>query len=101
MDIENEKQQVAATDIIEIDNQNISGVNIGLIELGKQNIKVYRDDPETIRNIKEHNKYYEEIIEKSLEILEENYQKHQIRLSRLSMYEENEDEQKNWNIRLC
>lgn len=69
--------------------------NIGLIELGKQNIKVYRDDPETIRNIKEHNKYYEEIIEKSLEILEENYQKHQIRLSRLSMYEENEDEQRN------
>ena len=68
--------------------------NIGLIELGKQKLKEYRDDPETIRNIKEHNKHYEEMIGKSLETLEENYQKHQITLSKLSMYEENEDEQR-------
>lgn len=69
--------------------------NIGLVEIGKQQLKEYRDDPETIRNIKEHNKHFEEMIEKSLELLEENYQKHQIALSRLSMYEENEDEQRN------
>lgn len=31
--IENEKQQVASTDILEINNENISGINIGLIEL--------------------------------------------------------------------
>lgn len=33
LSIENEKQQVASTDIIEINNKNISGINLGLIEL--------------------------------------------------------------------
>lgn len=31
--IENEKQQVVSTDILEINNENISGINVGLIEL--------------------------------------------------------------------
>lgn len=31
--IENEKLQVASTDILEINNENISGINVGLIEL--------------------------------------------------------------------
>lgn len=31
--IENEKQQVASTDILEINGENISGINVGLIEL--------------------------------------------------------------------
>ena len=33
LSIENEKQQVASTDIIEMNNENISNINIGLIEL--------------------------------------------------------------------
>lgn len=33
LSIENEKQQVASTDIIEINNDNVSNINIGLIEL--------------------------------------------------------------------
>lgn len=76
-----------------MDQVNYIFKNIGLIELGKQNLKKYRDDPDTIENIKNNNKYYEEVIEKSLETLEENYKKHQIKLSRLSMYEEEENEQ--------
>lgn len=38
--IENEKQQVAATDIIEINNDNVSGLNIGLIELKDFSLKL-------------------------------------------------------------
>ena len=38
--IENEKKQVASTDILEINNENISGVNIGLIELKNFNFKL-------------------------------------------------------------
>ena len=38
--IENEKQQVAATDVIEIDDENVSGINIGLIELKDFSLKL-------------------------------------------------------------
>ena len=68
--------------------------NIEIIELGKKNLKIYKDDPDIIENIKYNNKYYEGIIEDSLQKLEENYNKHQEKLGRLSTYEENEDEQR-------
>ena len=50
--------------------------NLAIIEGNKQNLRKYRDDPETIQNIKENIKYYEKTIEASLETLEENYLKH-------------------------
>ena len=38
--IGNEKQQVASTDILEINNENISGINMGLIELKNFNFRL-------------------------------------------------------------
>ena len=55
---------------------NIILKNISLIEGNKKNLKIYKDDPETIRNIKENIKFSEELIESSLETLEENYLQH-------------------------
>lgn len=40
LSIENEKQQVASTDIIEINNENVSDINIGLIELKNFNFRL-------------------------------------------------------------
>lgn len=40
LSIENEKQQVASTDIIEINNENVSNINIGLIELKNFNFRL-------------------------------------------------------------
>lgn len=62
--------------------------NLAIIEGNKKNLKKYKDDPETIRNIKENIKYYEETIENSLEVLEENYIKHNRTLKSLSNYTE-------------
>lgn len=50
--------------------------NINLIEGYKKNLKLYKDDVETVRNIREGINYYEETIEKSLIELEENYIQH-------------------------
>ena len=62
--------------------------NLAIIEGNKKNLKKYKDDPETIRNIKENIKYYEETIENSFEVLEENYIKHNRTLKSLSNYTE-------------
>lgn len=67
--------------------------NLAIIEGNKKNLKKYKDDPETIRNIKENIKYYEETIENSLEVLEENYIKHNRTLKSLSNYTENFEEE--------
>lgn len=40
LQIGNEKQKVASTDIIEMENKNISGINIGLIELKNFDLKL-------------------------------------------------------------
>lgn len=74
-----------------MDQVNYILKNLELIELAKQNLKTYKDDKETISNIKESLKYYEETIEKSMENLEENYLKHCTKLNRLTQIEEEED----------
>ena len=70
--------------------------NLAIIEGNKKNLKKYKDDPETIRNIKENIKYYEETIENSLEVLEENYIKHNRTLKSLSNYTEYFEEEELW-----
>lgn len=67
--------------------------NLAIIEGNKKNLKKYKDDPETVRNIKENIKYYEETIENSLEVLEENYKKHNRTLKSLSNYNEDVEEE--------
>lgn len=67
--------------------------NLAIIEGNKKNLKKYKDDPETIRNIKENIQYYEETIENSLEVLEENYIKHNRTLNSLSNYNEEFEEE--------
>lgn len=67
--------------------------NIQLIEMGKQNLKTYKDDPDTIANIKETMKYYEDTINESLKRLEENYLEHCKDLDILNKFEEEENEQ--------
>ncbi len=74
-----------------MDQVNYILKNLELIELAKQNLKTYKDDKETIKNIKEMMKYYEETINASMEKLEENYQEHCIKLSRLAETEEEEN----------
>jgi len=70
--------------------------NLAIIEGNKKNLKKYKDDPETVRNIKENIKYYEETIENSLEVLEENYKKHNRTLKSLSNYNEDVEEEELW-----
>lgn len=67
--------------------------NLAIIEGNKKNLKKYKDDPETVRNIKENIKYYEETIENSLEVLEENYKKHNRTLKSLINYNEDVEEE--------
>lgn len=67
--------------------------NLSIIEGNKKNIKKYKDDPETIENIKENIKYYEKVIGESLENLEENYIKHNRVLKKLSYYNEEIEEE--------
>lgn len=74
-----------------MDQVNYILQNLELIEGAKQNLKKYKDDKETISNIKEGLKYYEETIEKSMENLEENYLKHCNKLNRLAQIEEEEN----------
>lgn len=62
--------------------------NLSIIEGNKKNLKKYRDDPETIENIKENIKYYEKVIEESLENLEEDYIKHKKILNNLTYHNE-------------
>ena len=66
--------------------------NLNIIEMSKENLKIYKDDKETINNIKEGIKYYEQTINKSLEVLEENYMQHKEKLNSQTLYD-NEDEQ--------
>lgn len=67
--------------------------NLSLIEGNKKNLKKYRDDPETIRNIKEVIEYYEKTIEDSLEILEKNYLEHTQTLNSLANFNESYEEE--------
>lgn len=69
--------------------------NTAIIEGNKKNLKIYKDDPETIRNIKENIKYYDELIKNSLEELEENYREHNRTLSGISNYKDEECEHEN------
>lgn len=66
--------------------------NLSLIEGNKQNLKIYKDDPETIKNIKENIKYQEEAIENSLETLEEGYIQHCKYIEKISNYNEHYEE---------
>jgi len=66
--------------------------NLSIIEGNKKNLKKYRDDSETIKNIKENIKYYENVIAESLENLEDNYIKHNRKLNGLSYNKEIEEE---------
>lgn len=75
-----------------MDQVNYIFQNLKLIEGAKLNLKIYKDDKETIDGIKETMKYYEDIIERSLEELEENYLKHSIKLNKLAEIREEEDE---------
>ena len=75
-----------------MDQVNYIFQNLKLIEGAKRNLKIYKDDKETIDGIKETMKYYEDIIERSLEELEENYLKHSIKLNKLAEIREEEDE---------
>lgn len=66
--------------------------NLSLIESNKKNLKIYRDDPETIRNIKDVIGFYEKSIENSLESLEKNYIEHNKKLNSLVNYNEDYEE---------
>lgn len=76
-----------------MDQVNYILKNLELVELAKQNLKTYKDDKETISNIKEGLQYYEKTIEESMEKLEESYLKHCTKLNRLAQIEEEENEQ--------
>lgn len=75
-----------------VDKINYIFKNIEIIEIGKQGLKKYKDDPETIENIKNNNKYYENIIEESLQELEEIYTEHKYKQNAISNYEEDSNE---------
>lgn len=76
-----------------MDQVNYILKNLELIELAKQNLKKYKDDAETIANIKEGLKYYEKRIEESMEKLEENYFIHCNKTGSKPLIEEEEYEQ--------
>ena len=76
-----------------MDQINYIFKNINILEGHKNNLKIYKDDPETIRNIKEGIKYYEDLIKKSLEVLEDNYIRHCEELNIVYQVEEEKDEQ--------
>lgn len=71
-----------------MDQINYIFKNINLIKGHKNNLKIYRDDPETIRNIRESINYYEDLIDKSLKELEDNYIRHCDELNRINYSEE-------------
>lgn len=71
-----------------MDQINYIFKNINLIEGNKKNLKIYEDDPETIRNIRESINYYEDLIDKSLNELEDNYIRHCDELNRINYSEE-------------
>lgn len=75
-----------------MDRINYIFKNISLIEGNKENLKIYKDDKETIRNIKENISFYEEQIQNSLKILDENYKEHCKQLHILNPDESEEDE---------
>ena len=76
-----------------MDQINYIFKNINLIEGHKRNLKKYKDDQETIRNIKESINYYEDLIEKSLIELEQNYKQHYYKINHREYIEEEKDEQ--------
>lgn len=59
-----------------MDQINYIFQNLSNLEIGKKNLKEYKDDKETISNIKERLKFCEKEIERSMDILEENYLRH-------------------------
>lgn len=74
-----------------MDRINYIFKNISLIECNKENLKIYKDDKETIRNIRESISFYEKEIQNSLKVLDENYKEHCKQLHILNQDEE-EDE---------
>ena len=76
-----------------MDQVNYIIKNLDLIEMSKENLKIYKDDKETIKNIKEGIKYYEQTINNSLETLEENYKEHCKYINIVNFLEEEENEQ--------
>ena len=74
-----------------MDRINYIFKNISLIEGNKENLKIYKDDKETIRNIRESISFYEKEIQNSLKVLDENYKEHCKQLHILNLDEE-EDE---------
>ena len=74
-----------------MDRINYIFKNISLIEGNKENLKIYKDDKETIRNIRESISCYEKEIQNSLKVLDENYKEHCKQLHILNQDEE-EDE---------
>lgn len=74
-----------------MDRINYIFKNISLIEGNKENLKIYKDDKETIRNIRESISFYEKEIQNSLKVLDENYKEHCKQLHILNEDEE-EDE---------
>lgn len=74
-----------------MDRINYIFKNISLIEGNKENLKIYKDDKETIRNIRESISFYEKEIQNSLKVLDENYKEHCKQLHILNQDEE-EDE---------
>lgn len=75
-----------------MDRINYIFKNISLIEGNKENLKIYKDDKETIRNIRESISFYEKEIQNSLNILDENYKEHCKQLHILNQEESEEDE---------
>ena len=75
-----------------MDQINYIFQNLGHIEASKKNLKIYKDDSETIRGIKDTIKYYEKLIDNSLNNLEENYIKHIEKLGGRVILEEDNDE---------
>lgn len=59
-----------------MDRINYIFKNISLIEGNKENLKIYKDDRETIRNIRKSISFYEKEIQNSLKVLDENYKEH-------------------------
>lgn len=74
-----------------MDRINYIFKNISLIEGNKENLKIYKDDKETIRKIRESISFYEKEIQNSLKVLDENYKEHCKQLHILNQDEE-EDE---------
>lgn len=75
-----------------MDRINYIFKNISLIEGNKENLKIYKDDKETIRNIRESISFYEKEIQNSLKVLDENYKEHCKQLHILNQEESEEDE---------